>query len=70
MFVACCPLERFRFLIAFYDYETSVARTKRPARSASTPIIAAVVIPTNGPTNAIISLGEFGSGIEAIIAAS
>jgi len=33
-------------------------------------MIIRVTIPTSGPTSAIINLGEFGSGIELIIAAS
>ena len=33
-------------------------------------MIAPVTIPTTGPTSAIINLGEFGNGIEPIIAAS
>src|SRR5262249_18075541 len=52
------------------NYKTFFGRTKRPARSARRPMIAPVTTPTTGPTRAIINLGEFGSGIEPIIAAS
>ena len=52
------------------DYETYFGRTKRPTRSARTPMIAPVTIPTTGPTSAIINLGEFGNGIEPIMADS